>query len=154
MTTEPLEVKSLLQQHASIISKLRKLGVVRSNNMPIADYAEYLVTERLGLKLSASSNKSVDAIDPRTGLTYQIKARRITSTSGRRQLGVMRSLDFDYLVAILFDESFDVAEAYMIPSKLIAHHAKFSKHQNGHILQLRGDILSSEGVKDITTNLS
>lgn len=68
---------------------------------------------------------------------------RLDPTNKSRQLSIIRNLDagqFGYLVCILFDNEFGVKEAYKIPHGAIAKYAQFSKHQNGHILHLRGAI--------------
>lgn len=143
-------VLKLLQTYAEIINKLREGGVLRSSNNPVADYAEYLVSKKFKLKLAPNSNKSFDATDLKTGEKFQIKSRRLTKFSNRRQLGIIRSLDFDYLVAVIFKENFEVLEAYKIPKELIKPpYVRFSKLQNGYILILSGPILKDRAVEKI-----
>lgn len=143
------EIIKLLQEYSFIMSKLRNAGVLRSGNNPVADYAEYLVAKKLGLKLTPNSNKSFDAIDSKTKIKYQIKSRRNTGFSNSRQLGVIRSLDFDFIIAVIFKENFEVSEVYKIPKKIVQKYAKFSKHQNGFILILFGAILKDKNLKKI-----
>lgn len=132
------------------MNKLRSEGVLRSSNNPVADYAEYLVSKKFKLELTSNSNKSFDAIDPKTKMRYQIKSRRITRFCNSRQLGVMRSLNFDFLIAVLFKENFEVLDAYKIPKSIIKPpYVRFSKYQNGSMLILRGAILKHKNLKRI-----
>jgi len=148
------KILTLLRNYSSIIERLRDSGVLRSSNNPVADYAEYLISQKLKLNLTSNSNKSFDAVDPKTGIRYQIKARRVTKFSNSRQLGVIRSMDFDFLIAVIFAENFNVLEAYRIPKKIIKPpYVRFSKHQNGNILILRGLILKDKLVKKLNINL-
>ncbi len=151
-----ISTSDLLGCFADILGELKQRGVVRTRNNPVADYAEWLVAQRLGLSLERNNKFGYDATNT-SGERFQIKSRRLDPFNKSRQLSVIRNLDageFDYLIGILFDRDFTVKEAYKIPHGLIAKYARFSKHQNGHILHLRGDILRASGVEDITHNLS
>ena len=146
----------LLGCFADILDELKQRGVVRTRNNPVGDYAEWLVAQRLGLLLERNSKFGYDATNT-NGERFQIKARRLDPSNKSRQLSVIRNLDageFDYLIGLLFERNFTVKEAYKIPHGVIAKYARFSKHLNGHILHLRGDILRDSGVEDITHNLS
>jgi hypothetical protein len=149
-------VSHLLQSFAAILDELRQRGVVRSRNNPIADYAEWLVAKQLGLQLTGNSNRGYDAISPQD-TKYQIKGRRLSIPKSSRQLSVIRNLggrEFDYLIAVLFDHNFGVMEAYKIPHGVIEKHARYSQHVNGHLLRLKGDILTLPEVENITAVLS
>jgi hypothetical protein len=127
-------------------------NVIRTSNNPVADFAEFIVAEKMSLCLAANSTAGYDAVD-KDGKKYQIKSRRITSHNKSRQLGVIRNLEqgkFDFLVGILFNEDFKVLEVYQIPIDTIGECAKFSEHQNGHILKLKGDVLMNIKTKNIT----
>jgi len=142
----------LLGLYADIMEELRDRGLVRTSNNPVADYAEYLAAKKLGLNLLPNSYKSADAIDEKNNKKYQIKSRRITGRNASRQLGVIRNLDkkgFDYLVAVFFDSRFNVLDMYKIPRNIIKKYARFSKHQNGYILIMRGFILEDKKLEII-----
>jgi len=146
---QKLENKKLLQLYGSLMEELRKRKLVRSSNNPVSDYAEKFVCDKLNLSLAGKSSKGYDAIDDNTGIRYQIKARRLTSHNRSRQLGVIRNLDqrlFDFLIAVIFNESFETVEIWKIPRKIIPKYARYSKHQNGHILVLAGKVLEDETV--------
>lgn len=143
--------KELLKLWSMLMNEMRSRGLVRSNNNPTGDYAEKIVSEKLGLKLAGGSNKGFDAVDSK-GIRYQIKARRMTSQKTSRQLSVIRNLaakDFDYLLAAIFDSEFSLKQLWKIPHGLLKHYATFREHQNGHILILRGPILQDRRVKNL-----
>jgi hypothetical protein len=56
---------------------------------------------------------------------------------------------FDFLTAVIFNEFLIPNEIWQIPIDVIPKYAKFSKHQNGHILILAGDILLEKNVKKL-----
>lgn len=142
----------LLGLYDDIMEELRDRELIRTSNNPVADYGEHIVAKKLRLKLMPSSYKSADAVDEKTGIKYQIKSRRITIHNSSRQLGVIRNLeksDFSYLIAIFFDNKFNILNMYKIPKSIIKKYSRFSKHQNGYILIMRGHILSDKKVEII-----
>lgn len=147
--------KELMIFNSEIMNELKSRDVIRTKNNPIADYCEWLVSKKFGWELQNSSNAGYDVID-NNGLRVQIKCRTLQNGKGSRQLGVIRKLDgdtFDYLIAILFDEKIEVVNAYKISKKLIKDHSRFSEHQNGNILTLRGKLLNDERLINITESL-
>jgi len=148
-----LEEKELLELYGKLMEELRRRKLVRSSNNPVSDYAEKIVCEKLGLSLQKKSSKGYDAIDENTGTKYQIKARRLTNHNKSRQLGVIRNLDqnlFDFLIAVIFNESFEPIEIWRIPQATIPKYARYSQHQNGHILVLTGKVLEDKTVTSIS----
>ncbi len=142
--------KELLRLYCNLMEELRHRNIIRSSNNPVSDYAEKIVAERMNLTLAEGSNKGYDAIEKESGLRYQIKSRRLTKHNNSKQLGVIRHLDqklFDYLIAVIFNESLEPEEIWQVPSDIISKYSKFSQHQNGHILILTGKILQDEEVK-------
>jgi len=142
-----LEKRDLLQLYGRLMEELRQRKLIRSSNNPVSDYAEKIVCEKLKLSIQGKSSKGYDAIDEKSGIKYQIKARRVTSHNKSRQLGVIRNLDqklFDYLIAVIFDESFKPIEIWRIPREAIPKYARYSQHQNGHILILTGKVLEDK----------
>ena len=136
----------LLTLYASLMEELRDRGLVRSSNNPVADYAEKVAVETLNLTRADKEEKGFDAIDSH-GRRYQVKGRRVTRHNRSRQLSVIRNLDqklFDYLVAVIFNESFQVAEIWLIPYQFVRNHAKWSGHQNGHILRAKPELLAAD----------
>jgi len=146
---ENLENTDLLELYGRLMEELRQRRLVRSSNNPVSDYAEKIVCEKLKLSIQKQSSKGYDAIDEKSGTKYQIKARRLTSHNRSRQLGVIRNLDqklFDYLIAVIFNEYFKPTEIWRIPREIIPKYARYSSHQNGHILVLTGKVLKDNNV--------
>lgn len=146
-----LDNTELLSIHADILLELCTRNILRTQNNPVGDYAEWLVSQAFGMKLLKNSYPGVDAIDV-DGQKVQIKARRITPDSPSKQLSALRNYnatEFDYLIAVIFDTHYNVIEAYQIPHIVIGDYAKFSKHTNAHLITLKGDILLDERVLDI-----
>ena len=129
--------------------------MIRSKNNPTGDYAEWLVSTKLGLALEKNSAKGFDAIDSQ-GRRYQIKGRRITNKNKSTQLGVIRNLDskyFDFLVAVIFDANWQVCYAAKIPHQAVYLLAKYHSHVNGHIMHLRPSVFDNESVEDVSHEL-
>lgn len=151
-----LEPLDLLRGYAAILSELRARGIMRTNNNPVADYAEWLVSTRLGLKLEGNSSSGWDATSP-DGTRYEIKGRRITSDGGSAQLSAIRNLgdrSFDYLIGVVFGADFSVRYAAKLPHEVVALKASFRQHTNAHILYLSDTIFEDERVEDITELLT
>lgn len=148
----------LMNMYAEILAELNSRKVVRTYNSPVGDYAEWLVAEKLGFVLEHNSQKGYDAYDPKTGLRYQVKSRweRGAVSAQSRELNVIRNYDdnqFDYLIIVIFDESFCVKEAYMLPHNTVKSYARYNRHQNGYILIARGAVLADENTENITAYL-
>lgn len=149
---ERKSVKHLLQTHTLIMEELKSRKVLRTKNTPIGDFSEWLVSKSLGLVLENNSKAGYDAID-NNKIRYQIKGRRITPENRSTQLSVIRDLDkkkFDYLLGIIFDKDYKVLYAAQIPHFVVGKIAKFSEHQNGHILYLKPEIFDNKRINDIT----
>ncbi len=155
MQLSELTVKELLQLQAAATNELKSRGVVRTQNNPLGDYTEWLVSEALGLELQANSKAGYDGIN-KEGERVQIKGRRVTPTNNSRQLSAIRKYadkDFDSLAAVIFDEHFNVLEALLVPHEVVGEYASYREHVNAHILILKGPILSDPRVKSIEHEL-
>ncbi len=147
-----LSETELLNLHADIIDELKSRDILRTKNNPVGDYAEWLVANALGLELAPNSSAGYDAKD-KQNLRYQVKARRITPDNKSRQLSAIRNLkdkDFDFLVAIIFDQNYKILDAVMMPHEVIADYATYRSHTNAHVLHLRGPILEDARVKHLS----
>jgi hypothetical protein len=155
MTFEPKSIttQQLLEYYSQILEELRERKIVRTSNSPIGDYAEWLIANQLGLTLVPNSTPGHDAVDDSTGLKFQIKGRRLTARNKSRQLGAIRNLknhEFDYLIAVLFNEQVEVVQVVKIPHAIIEKYAQYRPHVNAHILILRDNILSDPMVENLT----
>ena len=73
------------------------------------------------------------------GKKYQVKGRWLRQDHSNRQLSIFRNLKdkepkFDFLIAVFFDDTFNVTKAYKIPHRIVRKHAKPNSRQGGHIL--------------------
>ena len=150
------QIKEKLKNYAEILNSLYSAGIVRTYNNPVGDYAEWIVSMKLGLELQKNGAAGFDALDKGTGLRYQVKSRWMHPGKNIRQLNVIRNYDkkpFDYLVAVIFGIDFDVEEAYLIPHEIIEKYFPQNKHQNGIVITLTNDFVSDPQVKDIKVKL-
>lgn len=153
MNFRALSVSELLETHTGVLDELRERGILRSANNPTGDYAEWLFCRAFGWEQAANSVKGFDATDE-DGIRYQIKGRRMHQHNTSRQLSAIRDLEgFDVLAGILFDASFAVARAALIPSEVVRERSKFTQHTNSHRFLLRDDIWNAPGVRDVTASL-
>ena len=148
--------RDLLRQYAAILDRLRETGVVRTQNNPVADYSEWLVSRALCLSMAAKSTKGYDAIDS-DGVRYEIKARRLTQENGSRRLSAIRGLDeqhFDWMIGLLFDHDFNLVRAAKIPWVVVNRLSSHNEHTNSSIFHLRDQVWQEPGVEDITERIS
>lgn len=146
----------LLSLHSGILAVLRSRNVIRTKNNPVGDYAEWLVSQALDMTLLSNSSPGADAIDT-DGLRVQIKARRVTPQNPSRQLSALRNYeaaDFDYLVAVIFDENYSILDAYKIPHEVIRDYARHSNYVNAHLVNLNGAILTDPRITSIKEHLN
>lgn len=151
MNLQELSIKELLCLQAAVTDELKERKVVRTKNNPIGDYTEWLVAKALNLDLQANSKAGYDGID-KNGLRVQIKGRRVTASNKSCQLSAIRKYaekDFDILVAVIYNESFEVVDALLIPHEVVGEYASYREYVNAHILSLKGPILKDPRVKCI-----
>lgn len=148
-------VGGLLSTYAFVMHLLRHHKIIRSFNNPVADVAEWLVSEKLGLKLAKNSAKGYDAFDA-NGVKYQIKARWLATHRSSKQLSAIRDLTeapFDHLIAVMFDEDFHVDYAAQMPLDFILRHSKHVERTNSYRFNFTRNMLSLSGVQDLTEAL-
>jgi len=148
-------VRALLRLHGQIMDELRLREVVRTSNSPAGDYAELLFATAFGWNLEGSSAAGHDATDAE-GLRYQIKSRRLTKANGSRQLSFLRKLPekkFDYLAAVLFDASYGVHRAIILPHEGLEARCRYSSHANGWLFRLEDSCWQMANARDVTEEI-
>ncbi len=146
-------IQELLATHVSVMDKLYARGILRSANNPTGDLAEYLFCKAFGWHQAPNSQKGFDATDTEDN-KYQIKSRRLHNNGKSRQLSAIRDLEgFDFLAAVLFDHSYNITKAVLIPVQVVKKLVKYREHVNAHILILNDSALEELGVDDVTDNL-
>lgn len=132
-----LSVPDLLRLSRQASLELRSRGILRTDNAPLGDIAEFVVCKAYRGVLAPNSEKSFDLVDAKNR-RIQVKARTLLSPyHGAVEFSPFRSFDFDVSVLVLFDrDSMDVLSALEADAdaETIEEAARFSRHVNGHVL--------------------
>ena len=148
-----LSIAELLRLHVGINEELRYRKVMRGENNPTGDLAEFLFCCCYSWEQAGNSEKAFDAKDDQ-GNRYQIKGRRLNKYNPSRQLSAIRSLDgFETLAAVLFDHEYRVSRAALIPKEVICNHSTHVKHDNKWNFILTDKVWTLSNVKDVTDKL-
>ena len=154
---ENASVGELLAGYADTIAELRRRGVIRTNNAPLGDYAEWLLARVLDATIADSTSaKSWDLVLP-DGRLVQVKARLVSEppTAGQVQTSPFRSWDFDLAALMLFDaRTYEPRLAVLAPAEVVRRHATYRKHINGSIVHIRAPLTEQDEVVDITEEVS
>lgn len=149
---QSMNEQTLLRLYSELMEELRDRELIRTSNNPVADYAEKIAVEYMGLTRLGKEERGYDAVD-KNKKRYQIKGRRITRHNSSRQLGVIRDFDdklFNYLIAVIFNDDFSVAEIWKVPYQFVKKHSRFSKHVNGNMFIANPGLLATgRGVERI-----
>jgi hypothetical protein len=146
---------ALFSLYRAILSELKHRGVIRTENAPVGDYAEYLVATALGGLLAPNSEKSWDVL-ANDGERLQVKARVVSdpAESGQLQLSPFRSFGFDSAVIVLLSATdYAVSRASKVPRYLVESSATYRQHVNGNVLFARPEIMSHPDATDLTAAL-
>jgi hypothetical protein len=150
-----LEIRDLLSLYRGILRELKSREVIRTENAPTGDYAEYLVARALGGRLANNSEKSWD-IELADGAHIQVKSRVVSDPprAGQRQLSPFRSFDFDAAVVVLLrDSDFEIERAVMLPRSVIELSSRYRSHVNGHVMFATPEVLDHPLAEDLTSRL-
>lgn len=145
----------LFSLYRAILRELKSRNVIRTENAPVGDYAEYLVAAALGGRLARNSEKSWDVLCGK-GERVQVKARVVTvpATPGQLQLSPFRSFDFDAAVIVLLsDTDYAVSRASKVPRHVVESFATYREHVNGKVLFAREDVMGHPDATDLTAAL-
>lgn len=144
--------EQLLAGYAAVLRELRSREIVRTNNAPAGDYAEWLAQRVLGGVLAPNSVKSYD-LTLEDGTRVQVKARVVGDpiSSSQRQMSPFRSWDFDLGALVqLSATNYTVVRAALVPADEIRNRATYRAHVNGHIAFMTEDLLGAPGAQDVT----
>ncbi|MCX6754025.1 MAG: hypothetical protein NTV03_03155 [Candidatus Nomurabacteria bacterium] len=114
------EIQKQLNSYTRIIGKLREAGIIRTGKV-VADYGEYIASQKLKLNLATSSvNKGYDATDSK-GKKYEIKTRKASEWNKPTIFPITRSqLEVvDFLIYVEFDNKWNLVRLLKIPAKNI-----------------------------------
>jgi hypothetical protein len=141
--------------YRAILSELKSRGVIRTENAPVGDYAEYLVAAALSGQLAPNSEKSWDVLG-KDGEKLQVKARVVAEPvqPGQLQLSPFRSFRFDSAVIVLLSATdYTVSRASKVPRHVVESLATHRKHVNGKVLFARPEIMGHPDATDLTAAL-
>ena len=142
----------LFEQYSTILRELRRRTVIRTNNAPAGDYAEWLVHRALGGRIAPSAQKSYD-IETSDGTLVQVKARVVSTkiNAGQRQMSPFRSWDFHKAALVQFSEhNYSVVRAVLVPVGEVRAVSAWRSHVNGSIAHMTEALMTSAGSADIT----
>lgn len=146
----------LFSFYRAILAELKSRGVIRTENAPVGDYAEYLVAAALGGRLAPKSEKSWDVVLRDDGEKLQVKARVVSDPAepGQLQLSPFRSFDFDFAVIVLLSTTdYAVVRASKVPRHVVESSAVYRQHVNGKVLFARPEIMGHPLATDLTATL-
>jgi hypothetical protein len=145
----------LFSFYRAILVELKSRGMIRTENAPAGDYAEYLVVTALGGQLAPNSEKSWD-VRGSNGEKLQVKARVVSDPArpDQLQLSPFRSFGFDSAVIVLLSAAdYTVLRASKVPRHVIESSATYREHVNGKVLFARPEIMGHPGATDLTAAL-
>jgi hypothetical protein len=145
-----VSVGELLDAYRGILGSLRVRGLVRTNNAPIGDLAEYAAAVVYDGLLAPNSEKSYDLV-AEDGRRIQAKVRVIRSDTRKSSVfSPIRSFDFDACVFLLIDDEADevlvARELSVADVQLLGRHRT---HTNGTVVRT-GQLASSSLGVDLT----
>ena len=153
---ESLPLADLLKSYCNVLNELRRRGITRSSNNPVADYTEHLVARALGLTRTGNSVPGHDAVDLE-GRRYQIKGQRLTPQNPSTQLSAIRNLpkrSFEFLIAVVYRPDFVVDYAAQVPYETVVQLSTYNAHTNSHRLLMKRAFLVHPGVIDVTSRVA
>jgi hypothetical protein len=147
-----MPTSALLALYGSILAELRARDIVRSQNPPAADYAEWLVWKAFGGTLAPKSAKGWD-VRTDDGTHLQVKARVLADAAFNRsvQLSFVRSWTFDQLAVVFFRSDYSVGRAVLLPTQVVRDSARRAAYVSGDKVVITSELLR-QGV-DVTVRL-
>jgi len=143
---ERLSIKALLQIQVQVLAELKARKIVRGNNAPIGDVAEYLVFQSRGGVLEPNSTKSHDVTDS-SGRKIQVKARSLLEKDYGQTFSAFRTFKFDTTIFIVFDPlTSEISWAREVEAEQIKDNSYFQELTNSYritaakVLELGNDV--------------
>jgi hypothetical protein len=136
-----LTVRDLLATHEAVLTALRDRGVVRTDEAPEQQYALWLAHEAFGGAITPES-ASHDLTTP-DGRRLQVRSYIIrVDQIDDRHLAPFRNVDFDEVLVILFDASYEVTRAALLTNEQVMRLARWKPQLNGRVLTARDAVLA------------
>ena len=148
-----LSESGLFSLYRAILRELKSRGVIRTENAPVGDYAEYLVATALGGQMAPNSEKAWDVLG-HDGEKLQVKARVVSDPAGPVAAVPVPFLGFDSAVIVLLSATdYAVSRASKVPRHVVESSAVYRKHVTGKVLFARPEIMSHADATDLTAAL-
>jgi hypothetical protein len=135
-----LTVRDLLATHEAVLEALRGRGVMRTDDAPAQQYARWLAHEAFG-GVMAPEGAHHDLLTP-DGRRLLVRSVVVRGARDDRQLAPFRGVDFDELLVILFDASYEVIRASVLTKEHVMRLARWKPQLNGRILTARDAVLA------------
>lgn len=143
----------LLSLYAGVLVELRRRGIVRTANNPVADLGERLFCDAMGWDREAHQSTNYDATTA-DGARVQIKARRLTRDRPAVRSGTIYDKDgFDLIAIVMLDPEFRVERAVIVPREAALRHLRWSARRKGWFLRLTAGFWNEQGLIDVTDKL-
>ncbi len=148
-----MTVGEILHVYTALLTELRHRGLVRTNNAPIGDLAEYACAAFYEGELAANSEKSYDLLAA-DGRRVQVKVRTVREdTSPSAVFSSIRSMDFDVCVFILANaRTNSIESAYEWTADEIRSSGRYQSHTNSTLIRI-GQVRAGAAGTDITGGL-
>jgi hypothetical protein len=130
-----LTVGELLDTYTNVLAELRTRHLVRTNNAPIGDLAEFCAAMVYDGLLAPNSEKSYD-LAAADGRKVQVKVRLVRpGMASGAVFSPIRSFDFDVCAFLVIDnESGQVVAAREWTPDEVREHGSFKQHTNGTVV--------------------
>lgn len=151
MDIKALSVRDLMAMQTSALDELATRDVVQNPTQPVGDYAVHLACKAFDLKREPTSTSGYDASDDE-GMKYQIKFKRLMSSTDTRQLNAIKGLEqkkFDFLIGVLFNADMTIYRAALVPFETVARLVDVT----AKIFMLNNKVWDMDEVIDITDKL-
>jgi hypothetical protein len=146
-------VGELLRTYSAILRELRRRNLVRTNNAPVGDLAEYACAIVYQGTLAPNSEKSYD-LTAGDGRRIQVKVRNLRDdTRASSAFSPIRSFEFDVCAFLLIDEArsrVDAAFEWSVDE--VRQHGVHRIHTNGTVVRVR-QVRSAQVGLDITKSV-
>jgi len=130
-----LTVGELLDTYTDVLAELRTRHLVRTNNAPIGDLAEFCASMVYDGLLAPNSEKSYD-LAAADGRKVQVKVRLVRpGMASGAVFSPIRSFDFDVCAFLVIDnEAGQVVAAREWTPEEVREHGSFKQHTNGTVV--------------------
>lgn len=138
----------LFEDWAAVMRELRARDVIRTNNNPVGDIAEAIVTAHFQGERGSFSQAGWD-VRTADGERIQVKAMRRTPSTKRTSLSPIRDRDYDSVVVVIFDEDFRVTEGLRMTRDFVEEHFPHKAYVNGRVISVTHTLRRHPAVKAI-----